>query len=79
LQKFNKIVSKAGCCYELLTFSPRTKLVDTTSFFTMLHTFMRGWDESEFPRILHCLNRKFNISELVKKVSFVMPGFNPLA
>jgi hypothetical protein len=37
-------------------------------FFTLMHTFTRGWDESEFPRLLHAINRKFLLSKKLEKV-----------
>ena len=34
---------------------------DTIQFMTMLHSFIRGWDESEFPPLLKELDRRFGI------------------
>jgi hypothetical protein len=45
-----------------------------TTFFSMFHTFIRGWDESEFPRLLHAVNRKFAISGKFATVRGHFPG-----
>jgi hypothetical protein len=46
----------------------RTSFLEMTKFFTLLHTFIRGWDESEFPRILHSISKKYNLSKLLISV-----------
>ena len=47
----------------------RTMFCSTMKFFTLLHTFIRGWDETEFPGLLHAINKKFQMSKKIDKVT----------
>lgn len=47
----------------------RRKLaLHTVQFITMLHTFIRGWDESEFPLLLAEIDRKFDLTKDLHQV-----------
>jgi len=73
LQMFNKSISfvPAGKGDEKRSLmNPDWKLTEETMrFMDMVHTFVRGWDESEFPLVLRELDRKFGLAEKYRKVT----------
>lgn len=42
--------------------------VHVIQFFTMLHTFIRGWDETEFPLLLDEIDKRFNVKTKIRSL-----------
>lgn len=42
--------------------------VHVIQFFTMLHTFVRGWDDSEFPLLLDEISDRFNMKKKINSL-----------
>jgi len=42
--------------------------IHVMQFFTMLHTFIRGWDESEFPLLLEEITKRFQVKQKVNSL-----------
>jgi len=42
--------------------------IHVMQFFTMLHTFIRGWDDSEFPLLLEEITKRFQVKQKVNSL-----------
>jgi len=63
-----KKTSRKGCQTDAKKNREWEVTESTIRFMDMVHTFVRGWDESEFPLILCELDRKFRLGDKGRKV-----------